>query len=105
MRKRKDVPVTRRKFRKQSKRFRDRFCRSFSSFKLGLGLDQQRLSGIDYYYPDDAKRLREWLETSGLEVVSCDDDTHFSMFDGVLTECITYYCTPKNADVESAPRQ
>lgn len=55
-------------------------------------------SGIEYYDPDEAAKAREWLATSGLSVLSCGEETFAEVYDGLITECLDYYCTPRSSD-------
>jgi hypothetical protein len=52
-------------------------------------------SGLEYYHPDEALRAKAWQMESGLDVLSCGDQTFIARYDGLQTECLEYQCTPK----------
>jgi len=52
-------------------------------------------SGLNFYDPDEAQRARDWLRESGLDVISCSDQSVMAQFDGVLTECLEYQCVKR----------
>jgi len=58
-------------------------------------------SGVDYYNPEEAKEIREWVKNSGLSVLSCSDEAQIVRLNGVLTECLEYYCVEKDASAEN----
>lgn len=52
-------------------------------------------SGLEYYHPDEAAKARAWLRESGLSVLTCGEESFFARYEGILTECLEYQCTPK----------
>lgn len=52
-------------------------------------------SGLEYAAPDEAAKAKAWQMESGLSVLSCGEQQFVARFDGVLTECLEYHCTPK----------
>ena len=52
-------------------------------------------SGLEFYYPDEAAKAKAWQMESGLSVLSCGEESFIARFDGLLTECLEYYCTPR----------
>jgi hypothetical protein len=52
-------------------------------------------SGIEHYAPEDADQAKEWLANSGLSVLSCGEVPFFERYQGLLTECLDYYCVKK----------
>ncbi|WP_126448372.1 hypothetical protein [Sulfuricystis multivorans] len=51
-------------------------------------------SGLEYYYPDEAAKAKAWQMESGLSVLSCGEEPFVHRFEGLLTECLEYQCTP-----------
>lgn len=52
-------------------------------------------SGLEYDYPEEAQRAKDWLRESGLSVLSCGDHTFVERIDGILTECMEYQCVER----------
>jgi len=51
-------------------------------------------SGLEFYDQDEAIRAKAWQLESGLHVLSCSETSFMARFEGVLTECLEYQCTP-----------
>jgi hypothetical protein len=52
-------------------------------------------SGLEYRNPDDAAKAKAWQLESGLSVLSCGDESFIARYEGLLTECLEYQCTPR----------
>lgn len=48
-------------------------------------------SGLE---PDEAAKVKAWQRESGLVVLSCSDESFVARYEGLLTECLEYQCTP-----------
>jgi hypothetical protein len=52
-------------------------------------------SGLEYGDPDEAARAKAWQMESELRVLSCGEEQFVARFEGLLTECLEYYCAPR----------
>jgi len=57
-------------------------------------------SGLKHYYPDEASKAKFWQIESGLDVLSCSEDSFSAEYAGMLTECLEYQCVPKGVSYE-----
>jgi len=51
-------------------------------------------SGLEHDDPDGAAMAKAWQMESGLSVLSCGGEPFVHKFEGLLTECLEYQCTP-----------
>lgn len=51
-------------------------------------------SGLEFYDQDEALRAKAWQLESGLRVLSCGEQPFVARYEGLLTECLEYQCTP-----------
>lgn len=51
-------------------------------------------SGLGYCDPQGAVAAKFWQAENGLAVLSCNDTPLVMRYDGLLTECLEYQCTP-----------
>ncbi|MBX6392681.1 MAG: hypothetical protein IRY96_04365 [Burkholderiales bacterium] len=57
-------------------------------------------SGLEYDDPDGAAMAKAWQMESGLSVLSCGEEPFVHRFEGLLTECLEYQCTPVGGNHE-----
>lgn len=57
-------------------------------------------SGLEYDDPDGAAKAKAWQADSGLSVLSCGEEEFVARYDGLLTMCLEYHCTPVGGNHE-----
>lgn len=58
-------------------------------------------SGLEYDDPDGAAKAKAWQMESGLSVLSCGEESFIARYEGLLTECLEYVCTPKGKGIST----